>query len=51
MSTAAAHLKRELGADEYRSYLRQAGFQHLSQAVDITPELKLIQGGYYVTQN
>ena len=50
MSTAAAHLKKELGADEYRGYLRQAGFQHLSQAVSITPELHLTQGGYYVKQ-
>ncbi len=48
MSTAAAHLKKELGADEYRGYLRQAGFQHLSQAVSISPELQLTQGGYYV---
>ena len=51
MSTAAAHLKKELGAEEYWSYLRQAGFQHLSQAVDITPELRLTQGGYYVRQD
>ena len=51
MSTAAAHLKKELGADEYRAYLKKAGFQHLSQVVDITSELKLTQGGYYVTHN
>ena len=50
MSTAAAHLKKELGEDDYRNYLRQAGFQHLSQAVSITPELQLTQGGYYVKQ-
>ena len=51
MSTAAAHLKKEMGEENYRGYLRQAGFQHLSQAVDITPELKLTQGGYYVRRN
>ena len=51
MSTAAAHLKKELGTEEYWSYLRQAGLQHLSQAVDITPELRLTQGGYYVRQD
>jgi len=51
MSTAAAHLKKELGAEEYWGYLRQAGLQHLSQAVDITPELRLTQGGYYVRQD
>ena len=51
MSTAAAHLKKEIGEDEYRGYLRQAGFQHLSQAVSITPELELTQGGYYVKQH
>ncbi len=50
MSTAAAHLKKELGEDEYRGYLHQAGFQHLSQAVSITPELQLTQGGYYVSR-
>ncbi len=50
MSTAAAHLKKELGEDEYRIYLRQAGFQHLSKAVSTTPELQLTQGGYYVKQ-
>ena len=50
MSTAAAHLKKELGEDEYRNYLRQAGFLHLSQAVSTTPELQLTQGGYYVKQ-
>ncbi len=50
MSTAAAHLKKEMGEETYRGYLRQAGFQHLSQAVSITPELQLTQGGYYVKQ-
>ncbi len=51
MSTAAAHLKVELGEEEYRNYLRQAGFQHLSQAVSITPELALTKGGYYVRRD
>ncbi len=51
MSTAAAHLKVDLGEEEYRNYLRQAGFQHLSQAVSITPELALTKGGYYVRRD
>ena len=51
MSTAAAHLKKEMGEETYRGYLRQAGFQHLSQAVSITPELQLTKGGYYIKQN
>ncbi len=50
MSNAAGHLKKELGEDEYRGYLRQAEIQHLSQAVSITPELQLTKGGYYVKQ-
>ena len=51
MSKASTHLKKKLGEDIYKNYLRQAGFQHLSQAVSITPELQLTQGGYYLKQN
>ena len=52
MSTAAAHLKKELGEDAYWEYLKSAGFgRHLSQAVSIIPELTLTQNGYYVTRS
>ena len=51
MSAAATHLKNTLGEDYYREKLREARLNHLSEAIDITPELKLTRGGYYVTRD
>ena len=51
ISSAAAHLKKVLSEDEYWRLLRSAGFQHLSGAIHITPELTQTQGGFFVKRS
>ena len=48
ISSAAIFLKRKLGEDEYWRILRSAGFQHLSEAIHITPEFIQTQGNFWV---
>ena len=48
ISSAAAHLKKVLSEDEYWRLLRSVGFQHLSEALHITPEFVQTQGGFWV---
>ena len=48
MSTAARHLKQEMGDHEYRQQLMSVGAQHLSDVVKLFPDLELTRGGYYL---
>ena len=48
MSTAARHLKQELGEQEYRLQLMSVGAQHLSDVIRLFPDLELTRQGYYL---
>ena len=48
MNSVAAHLKRELGDQEYRLQLMGVGAQHLSDVVRLFDDLELTRNGYYV---
>ena len=48
MNAAAAHLKKELGEEEYRRQLGSVGAQHLSDLVRLFDDLELTRNGYYV---
>ena len=51
MNAVAAHLKKELGEEEYRRQLRSVGAEHLSDLVRLFPDLQLTRNGYYVRRN
>ena len=48
MAFLAAHLKKELGEEEYIRQLRSVGAQHLSDLVRLFDDLELTRNGYYV---
>ena len=48
MNSVAAHLKKELGDQEYRRQLSSIGAEHLSDLVRLFPDLELTRNGYYV---
>ncbi len=46
-AAAAAHLKEEMGKNEYQETLKRAGVGHLVHAVEMFDEFEVEPGGYY----
>ena len=52
LSSAAAHLKEQLGAAKYREILKSVGFAHLVQAVRLFDhEFEVDTKGYYMKRH
>ena len=52
LSSAAAHLKEQLGAAKYREIMKSVGFQHLVQAVRLFDhEFEVDTKGYYMKRH
>ena len=52
LSSAASHLKEQLGAERYKEILKSVGFQHLVQAVRLFEhEFTVDRKGYYMKRN
>ena len=49
MSSAAAHLKKELGEERYKTVMKSVGFSHLVQAVRLFDDaFEVDKKGYYL---